>query len=511
MRFFNKLYQPLTLSLIICSVFVNSPLTANESGPVENDQTTFQKSDHPMVYGMSVGNVSSNQAIIWSRTDQESYMHVRLLGKGSHQPRKQSVKVTAQRDFTGKIRLKNLRPDTEYRYYVWFSNSKQARRLPEYAQAGQFSTAPKAQRAAQLAFVWGGDLAGQNVCRDINEGFPIFKAINAMEPDFFIGLGDMIYADGTCTDTGLYGNIQVPGQYDKSSDMENYWAHWKYNQADEEFSELLKNTPYYAIWDDHEVVNDFGPLHDTRANPPYTEGEHLLPKGLQAFLDYNPVAENSEQPQRLYQTIRWGKHFELFVLDTRQYRDANSTDDDSEIKKTLLGREQLTWLKKKLASSDATWKMIVSSVPISIPTGWPPENGRDGWANYDQQSGFEQELNDLFGFMRDNNINKTIWVTTDVHFASAFRYTPFSDSPDFQVYEFVTGPLNAGLFPNQNYDTSFGTERLFFYGPSDSINNYQDALPWMNYGAVAIDEKGEIEISIHDVNGNTLFSQALLP
>jgi alkaline phosphatase D len=43
----------------------------------------------------------------------------------------------------------------------------------------------------------------------------------------------------------------------------------------------------------------------------------------------------------------------------------------------MLGREQLAWLKSRLAASRATWKLIVSSVPMSIPTGFPPA-GRDG-------------------------------------------------------------------------------------------------------------------------------------
>lgn len=37
-----------------------------------------------------------------------------------------------------------------------------------------------------------------------------------------------------------------------------------YNRDDDAYRALLGKLPYYAIWDDHEVVNDFGPLHNTR-------------------------------------------------------------------------------------------------------------------------------------------------------------------------------------------------------------------------------------------------------
>ena len=64
----------------------------------------------------------------------------------------------------------------------------------------------------------------------------------------------------------------------------------------------------------------------------------------------------------LYRSLRWGRHLELFVLDTRSYRDPNSALDSQQQPKTMLGSEQLAWLKDGLASSSATWKVIVSSV-----------------------------------------------------------------------------------------------------------------------------------------------------
>ena len=470
-----------------------------------------QESKISVTHGVMSGDVTDSSAIIWARADAASYMHVLVTGKGSR-PMHKRIKVDSERDFIGKIKFNKLHADSDYQYSVWFSDSRGGDGNVKKVE-GHFHTAPKNNQAKALSFAWGGDLAGQNVCRDAKQGLPVFNALNKMDLDFFIGLGDMIYADGVCSEQGKYGNQQVVGDYAKSANMTNYWAHWKYNHADASYQKLLANTPYYAIWDDHEVVNDFGPLHDTRSSAPYTAGKHLLPMGLQAFLDYNPVDESPDQPKRLYRTVRWGKHFELFVLDTRQYRDANSEADDVAMKKTMLGREQITWLKEKLKSSNATWKMIVSSVPVSIPTGYPAEYGRDGWSGFDQQTGFEQELKDLFAFMRDENINNSIWITTDVHFAEVFRYTPFAETPNFKVHEFVTGPLNAGLYPNRDFDTSWGTESLFFYGPESmfSTKTYEEAMKWMNYGAVEIDENGVMTVTVRDVNGDVLYEQTMYP
>jgi len=201
----------------------------------------------------------------------------------------------------------------------------------------------------------------------------------------------------------------------------------------------------------------------------------------------------------------------MFVLDARQYRDANLTDDNEDRPKTMLDWEQLTWLEQSLQTSDVTWKVIISSIPLSIPTGFPAESGRDGWGNFDQTSGFEKEIIDILAFMKNKDMYNIAFITTDVHFAEVFRYTPFADTPDFNVYEFVTGPPNAGLFPNRDFDDTLNPESLFFYGPetSDSVKTYGQARPWFNYGGMVIDESGVLHASVKDVDGKAVFQISL--
>ena len=462
----------------------------------------------PVTHGVVAGEVSADSAVIWSRTDRAAIMNVRLTS-GKHDET-QKIHVKAEDDFTGKIEVDGLKSDTEYRYQVWFDGDEHERKSQEAGVVGSFRTAPAPRKEKPVTFAWGGDLAGQNVCRDMTEGFPIFNALNQMRLDFFIGLGDMIYADGTCEATGRYGNSQVPGNFQQAANMADYWAHWKYNREDNGYRTLLSKMPYYAIWDDHEVVNDFGPLHDTRTAPPYTAGVHLMPLGLKAFLDYNPIVVAQNTPKRLYRKVRWGKHLEMFILDTRQYRDANLTPDSTQYPKTMLGREQLVWLKESLHKSDATWKIIVSSVPMSIPTG-SAAGGRDGWANYDQTTGFENELSDILHSLKDQGERNVVFITTDVHFAEVFRYTPFIDEASFKVHEVVTGPLNAGLFPNRAYDSTLNAESLFFYGPSASVTAWPDAKPWMNFGLAHIDAHGRLSLSVNKIDGEPVYTLTLDP
>jgi len=487
------------------------------SGVVSADMVTsaernlWMDSKLVVTHGVASGDVTAHSAVIWARANGEGTMHVQLEGEEEEHRNHKITRVYADNDFTGKVVFNDLKPDYLYEYKVWFTSLQQKSRGKNVE--GEFRTAPMQDKARAVSFAWGGDVAGQNVCRDVQEGFPIFNAINEMELDFFIGLGDMIYADGVCESTGRYGNEQVPGNFDQAANMQDYWAHWKYNRGDNAYRKLLAHTPYYAIWDDHEVVNDFGPLHDTRSTAPYTEGVHLMPLGLKAFMNYNPIVYTAETPKRLYRNIRWGQHLEVFILDTRQYRDANLAPDSKVHPKTMLGREQLVWLKEKLAASDATWKLIVSSVPVSIPTGFPAENGRDGWANFDQDTGFENELTDILRTLQVRGNKNIMFITTDVHFSEAFRYTPFVDAPDFQLYEFVSGPLNAGLFPNRNYDDSLGTESLFFFGAENfgEVTTYEEAKQWLNYGSISIDEQGQLTAAIRNVAGGAVYELILDP
>jgi alkaline phosphatase D len=307
----------------------------------------------------------------------------------------------------------------------------------------------------------------------------------------------------------MYGNAQLPGDFGPATDLASFWAHWRYNRADPASQGLLSNTSYVGVWDDHEVINDFGPLTDVGTAPPYTPGVHLLPIGLQAFLDYTPIAT----APRLYRSLRWGQHLELFVLDTRSYRDANFALDSQQHPKTMLGKEQLAWLEQGLVRSDATWKVIVSSVPLSIPTGFPVTNGRDGWANFDQATGFENELLNLFRLMAENGVDNTVWITTDVHFAEAFRYLPFPDRPNFAVHEIATGPLNAGIFPNRNVDPTLNPQVLFFHGPGTpaDVTNWEQAKEWFNFGTLEVGANGGLTTEVIDTAGETLFSRTLEP
>jgi alkaline phosphatase D len=434
-----------------------------------------------LTHGVAIGETSDTRAVLWARCEAPAMLDVRVDGRALTR-----VPVLPERDLTARVPIGGLEPGVEHAYEV--------RCGPGPAVSGRFRTARRPSDAAAVRFVFGGDVGGQNVCRDAARGYPIFATIVDQAPDFFVALGDMIYADGACRADGALGNAQIPGP-PPALDLESFRAHWRYNRADAGTQRLLASTTYYAVWDDHEVRNDFGPGDDAASEAPE---RHLFEAGEAAFRDWAPVDDAAP----LHRQFRWGRHAEVFLLDTRGRRDVNAAPDTGREPKSLLGAAQRAWLQAGLAGSTATWKFVVSSVPMSIPTG---EDARDGWADGGGSTGFERELVAILRQAARDRVRGLVWITTDVHFATGFRYQPFADAPDFIVHEFVSGPLAAGLFPKDDLDPTLRPVRLFFHGPAagQAPRTLDEALSWFNFGRVEVDADGRLFVSIVDGTGRT--------
>lgn len=435
----------------------------------------------PFTHGLSIGELREGSFVVWARGARPGALHVRI-GEQEH-----VAALDPARDHTAHLAIGDLSAE-RVRYRAWLTAD--APGPSGEPIEGEVRMPPPRDRAASVRFVFGGDVSGQNVCRDRQRGLPAVTAMASRGADFAIGLGDMVYADSPCRAVGHFGNAQHAGPPDARERAE-YWAHWRYNLSDPSVQAIRR--AYYAVWDDHEVVNDFAP-HGVRGA--------LGPPGGAALRDYNPFADDGP----LYRSARWGRHLELFFLDTRSHRDDNAARDDAEHPKTMLGEAQREWLLDGVRRSDATWKVIVSSVPLAIPTGWPPEAPRDGWADLGGPTGFERELVAILRAIADAGIERLIVLATDVHFATVLRHRPFEDR-SFEVLEVVTGPLSAGLYPSRALDETLRPERLFFHGPEsmDAVQSYDEALSWLNFGEVEVEADGTLHVRVIDGLGAMRF------
>ena len=461
-------------------------------------QAVFPGAETPLDVAYYVGEVSPSSATLWARCTTADEILVNISPGPSGALR---APVDAARDHTARLALTDLEPDTSYRYTLWCRGRGGNKPL-----AGAFETPPEKDERDAVRFAFFGDVGGQNVCRDRERGYLPFLQVWSARPDFLVAIGDMIYADDACREAGRYGNAQIPGPATPARDVDGYRAHWRYARADPFLQRAFAAAPVYPIWDDHEIKNDAGPEHDSLS---WRWWDHLMPAAREAFLDYNPIGDGGDEPT-LYRNVRWGRHLEVFILDTRSYRDSNGARDKTG--KSMLGAAQKTWLIEALRASNATWKVIVSSVPIAIPTG-ADAIGRDGWASGDSDLGFENELTEILQVIQGLTKRQVLFVTTDVHFGAVFRYVPFADDPDFVFHEIAAGPLNAGVFPRDDLDLTFHPERLYRHGPADpgDITSYTDALQWFNFGVVEIDEAGSLKATMTTAEGTPAYELSLRP
>jgi alkaline phosphatase D len=302
--------------------------------------------------------------------------------------------------------------------------------------------------------------------------------MRAQRPGFFLFLGDTIYSDGLCLSPP-----NEPGADFLAMTLAEYRARHRDQRGAEALRRFLGSVPVSVIWDDHEVRDNFaGPF------------ENHMPVGRQALREYWPIRVAPDDPYRLYRTVRAGADLDVFILDTRQYRSRNADQDGPA--KTMLGEKQLQWLLRGLAASTATWKVIVTTVPLSIPKGGGVGSpGNDGWAGGADGTGFERERQVMVDCILGQKVKNVVFLAGDVHYVQANAYDPNGDGiADF--HEFIAGPLSAAS--GRLTPASMGLH------PTTLINE----SGYMNFGLIRVTESS-FDVRVLDEDGATRFSHHL--
>ncbi|MFF2522811.1 alkaline phosphatase D family protein [Streptomyces liangshanensis] len=474
-------------------------------------------------WGVQMGDVTSSSGLAWVRSDRPARMivetsatesfrrartwHGPLLGPGS--------------DFTGTVPLRGLPAGEQVHYRVTLADPDDYRRTGEPVY-GTFRTAP-AKRRQGVRFLWSGDIAGQGwgINPDIG-GYRAYDEMRRLDPDFFLCSGDTIYADGplesrvTLPDGRIWRNVTTEEKAKVAETLDEYRGNFRYNLLDDNVRRFNSQVPTIVQWDDHEVRNNWYPgqiLDDVR----YTEKnvDLLAARSARAFREYFPVSTLHERgaDRRVHRVISHGPLLDVFVLDMRSFRNANSPDRQADDTTGILGAEQLAWLKRELARSRAEWKVIAADMPLGLVVP-------DGAANFEAVAqgdpgaplGRELQIAELLRYIKHRRITGTLWLTADVHYTSAQHYAPeraaFKDFAPF--WEFVSGPLAAGGFQANALDGTFGPDRVFVRAPDRANVSPMESPQY--FGEVDIDgDSGELTVRLRAEGGTVLFSKVLRP
>jgi alkaline phosphatase D len=480
-------------------------------------------------YGVMTGDITLDRAIVWSKTDRPAQMIVELEGgKGFGGKRRiMGPQALADNDFTARVDLSGLPLGREIEYRVYFQSLDNPRARSE-AVEGRFRTPSSHRRDIRFAF--SGDEAGQGW--GINQafgGYRLYETMRRARPDFFIHSGDQVYADGplkpevTLDDGSIWRNVIVPAKTKVAETLDEFRGNFAYNLMDLNKRRFAAEVPFLVQWDDHETRNNWYP-GQIIGIPAYTEKhvDVLSARARQAMFEYNPFRIDGLDPNRVYRSFNFGPLLDVFMLDERSYRGANSPNVQTTLdaNSAFLGPQQLDWIKRGLLTSNATWKVVASDMPLGlvVPDGnadVPPGNF-EAWANANNgvPSGRELELANLLSFIKANRIRNVVWITADVHYAAAHRYDPagaaFKDFDPF--WEFVAGPINAGTFGPNALDLTFGPEVKFNSLPPGTKPNRPPSDGLQFFGLAEIEDKsGVMTVELRNLDGKTLFSVELEP
>jgi alkaline phosphatase D len=325
------------------------------------------------------------------------------------------LEAVADRDFVVRAVVDGLQAGTVYFYRLIYGANAQETTV---GPLRRFKTLPLPESLSNVRFAMG---SCQNYAFFMNGkkgegnpipeherqlGYPVYEVLKKLEPDFFIGTGDIVYYDHPVKTAAR----TLP-------ELRRKWH---------EQARLPRLVAFYgqtaAFWSKDD--------HDFRFDDADRAAEERLPDtatGIEVFREQMPMLPMDDSDSPSYRTHRINRHLQLWFVEGRDYRSPNRMPDGPD--KTIWGREQRQWLQETLKASDATFKLIISPTPIV----GPDRNSKKD--NHTNLQGFRYEGESFLRWLKEEGIQRVSVLCGDRH----WQY--HSIHPD-GVHEFGCGALN---------------------------------------------------------------------
>jgi len=200
--------------------------------------------------------------------------------------------------------------------------------------------------------------------------------------------------------------------------LDDYRQRYALHKSDADLQAMHAACPWLVTWDDHEVQNDYAGLQAGDSGAEVSNFAARRAAAYQAFYEHMPIRASvltqafaglaSGAEMRIYGRVAYGQLASLYLLDDRQYRDAQACTpagqggagtlnpakcpqwDDPH--RTLLGAKQEHWLAHEFSKSDsskagqrAIWN-VVGQQSVVGQRDFKPGPGQtlwnDGWDGY---------------------------------------------------------------------------------------------------------------------------------
>lgn len=323
---------------------------------------------------VSAGAMLANSVMLWTRAVGLGQLTLKVWREAASSSEVALVHdevVTVPDHGNVKVTVGSLAPATWY-HYAFFSADLTAR-----SPIGKVRTAFPDDWKEPLT-------VGATCCASYRyRPFKPLEAIARQNVDLCLYLGDQSYNDG-------------------AGSLPTFRQKWQEQLADPGYRALLPATGSYLVWDDHEFENNFDP-EALGPNDPIITG------GKQSFFETFPVEETNG---RIWRSYRWGQTAEFFALDCRTERKP-STKDTAQAQ--FISPEQLAWLQQALTASPCHFKVILTSVPISImpPPSWGGQSDR--W------QGYAAQRETFLSWLEASGLSNVWFLSGDLHLGLVMR------------------------------------------------------------------------------------------
>jgi alkaline phosphatase D len=238
-----------------------------------------------------------------------------------------------------------------------------------------------------------------------------------------VWLGDYIY-EGAARPVG--DEVVRSHNGPEPMDLAAYRDRYALYKTDADLQAAHAATPWFVVWDDHEVENNYAGDHSEDPSVPLDVFRLRRAAAYQAWWEHQPVRlpppTGPDYP--IYRTYPLGGLATLFLLDGRQYRTDQACGDATldlspacpetfAPGRTMLGEQQERWLDDGLRASRTVWNVLGNQTMLGDLT----LNG--AVLIYDQWDGYPAARQRLKDAIVGAGLTNVVAVTGDFHVAFA--------------------------------------------------------------------------------------------
>lgn len=344
-------------------------LGSNLVGCSDNNSNNNKSVPADFNHGVASGDPLADRVILWTRVTPERDGNVKVDWEIASDEDFSNVvgsgggSTGADVDYTVKVDVEGLAPQTTYFY--------------------RFTTGDRVSPVGRTRTAVVGSLAAASFavvsCSNYPAGyFNVYREIAAQQVDAVLHLGDYFYeyaSDGYASERAEeFGRVVQPTT--ELLSLADYRTRYAQYHTDSDLQSCHAAHPFILVWDDHEIANDAW-REGAENHDPATEGDYSERRAaaIQAWYEWLPVRPPASEKEIIYRRFQYGDLVDLLMLDTRHvgrdqqidYADfANGGVIETQASlaamadstRTLLGSDQLAWLKARLTESPTRWQVL---------------------------------------------------------------------------------------------------------------------------------------------------------